>query len=113
MTFWLGDDGAGGVVFLHGGVVLEVRAQSVYGGNQRCGEKGGGLVDDLSLRCPWRRKAVRRRASHLLGNEGGGLVGPYASCDHEVGEEVGVGGAHRVGDVPTWEVVSSRFALRR
>ena len=24
--------------------------------------------------------------------------GPYASCDHEVGKEAGVGGAHEVGD---------------
>ena len=33
-----------------------------------------------------------------LAVEGDGLVGPYASCDHEVGEEAGVGGAHEVGD---------------
>ena len=31
--------------------------------------------------------------------EGNGFVGPYASCDHKVDEEAGVGGAHRVGDV--------------
>jgi hypothetical protein len=37
------------------------------------------------------------RASHLLAVEGDGLVGPYASCDHEVGEEADVGGAHEVG----------------
>ena len=113
MTFWSGNGGAVGVTSLLGGVILEFHAWSVCSGGQHHGEEGGDLVDDSSLQCPWRRKAVRRRASHLLGNEGGGLVGPYASCDHEVGEEVGVGGAHRVGDVPTWEVVSSRFALRR
>jgi hypothetical protein len=30
---------------------------------------------------------------------GDGFVGPYASRDHEVGEEAGVGGVHGVGDV--------------
>jgi hypothetical protein len=30
--------------------------------------------------------------------EGGGLVGPYASCNHEVGNEGGVVGAHGVGE---------------
>jgi hypothetical protein len=30
---------------------------------------------------------------------GDGFVGPYASCDHKVGEEAGVGGVHGVGDV--------------
>ena len=37
------------------------------------------------------------RASHLLEVEGDGLVGPYASCDHEVGEEAGLGGTHEAG----------------
>jgi hypothetical protein len=31
--------------------------------------------------------------------EDDGFVGPYASCDHEVGEEASVGCAHVVGDV--------------
>ena len=31
--------------------------------------------------------------------KGNSFVGPYASCDHEVGEEANVGGAHGVGDV--------------
>jgi hypothetical protein len=31
--------------------------------------------------------------------EGVGFMGPYASCDHEVSEEAGVGGAREVGVV--------------
>jgi hypothetical protein len=34
----------------------------------------------------------------FLPMEGVDFVGPYASCDHEVSEEAGVGGAHEVGD---------------
>jgi hypothetical protein len=38
------------------------------------------------------------RASHLLAVEGDGTMEPYASCDHEVGEEAGMGGAHEAGN---------------
>ena len=51
LTFWSGDAGAGGVAFLLGGVVSEACALSVYGGGQRRGENGGGLVEDSSLQC--------------------------------------------------------------
>jgi hypothetical protein len=34
-----------------------------------------------------------------LAMEINGLVEPYISCGHEVGEEAGMAGAHRVGDV--------------
>jgi hypothetical protein len=31
------------------------------------------------------------------------------SCDHDIGEEAGVGGAHRVGKEPAWKVVANRL----
>jgi hypothetical protein len=34
----------------------------------------------------------------FLAMEGNGLVGPYATCNHEDGKEAGVGSAHGVGD---------------
>jgi hypothetical protein len=45
--------------------------------------------------------------------DGNGLVGLYASCDHEIGEEAGMGGDHGVGDETTSEVVASKFVLPR
>lgn len=37
------------------------------------------------------------RASHLLAVEGDSLVGPYATCDHEVSEKASTGGHHEAG----------------
>jgi hypothetical protein len=48
-----------------------------------------------------------------LAMEGDGLVGSYASCDHEVDEEAGMGGVHGVGDEADVEMMASRFVLPR
>jgi hypothetical protein len=45
--------------------------------------------------------------------EGDGLVGSYASCDHEVDEEAGMGGVHGVGDEADVEMMANRFMLPR
>jgi hypothetical protein len=88
-----------GVMFLLGGVVLEDCARSVYCGGQRRGKEGGGLVEDSSLRCQRRRKAVRRRALEWrlegLTSAGSGPQNWRGGCRggaHEVGKEAGVGG---------------------
>jgi hypothetical protein len=58
----------------------------------------GCSVNDGGRRLGGRRWRGDSRASHLLAVEGDGMMGPYASCDHEVGEEAGVGGAHEAGN---------------
>jgi hypothetical protein len=58
---------------------------------QVCGVNDGGRRSGGGR---WRGDS---RVSHLLVVEGDGFMGPYASCDHEVGEKAGVGGVHEVG----------------